>query len=239
MFVRKIFSAIVLTVILFGSFSQANAEWLKLNPGEFQYIGAATNKPEKITTFVIKGKSVKNSDNLSVVMNVFMPQMNGQRIALEGLNGEVIVDDVELGIKGDKNCAVHFTKDDVGIQKKIAIMNISNGATVNNHYSVGTDNDATIKFCDGSHTVFTTEKLNDRKYTDIDAENSGKGLKLTVRNGVFTEISGLNSGFNITIKPGNNVGEKLILKTDGGQGTVKIADKVLKLSGKKEVTITI
>lgn len=238
MFGRKIFSAIALTAMLLCNFSEVSAQWLKLKPCEFQYIGAATNKPEKITTFVVKGKSISTADNLSVAVNVFMPQMNGQRIALEGLSGEVTVDDVEIGVKGDKNYTVHFTKDDVGIQKKIAVLDISDGATVNNHYNVGVDNDAVIKFCDGSHTIFTTEKLTEQKYTDIDAENSGKGFKLKVSDGIFTEISGLKSGFNITIKPGNNIAETLILKTDGGQGMVKIADKTLTISGKKIFTLT-
>lgn len=89
------------------------------------------------------------------------------------MSGEVSGDNVELGVNGDKNYAVHFTKDNFGIQDKIALLNISDGATVTNHYSVGVDNDARIKFCDG--------------------------FCLTVSGGIFTEIGGLSDGFNIKI----------------------------------------
>ena len=221
MLIRKIFLTIVLALVL-CSFADAKAQWVKLGCGEYEYTGAATNNPEKITSFVVKGKSITGTDSLSVVMNVFFPQMNGQRIALEGLSGEVSIDNVELGVSGDKNYAVHFTKDNIGIQEKIAVLNISDGAKIANHYSVGVDNDAQIKFSDGSHTIFTTEKLNERKYTDIEAENSGKGFYLTVSGGIFTEISGLTDNFNIKIKPGNNIAEKLTFKTDGGSGTITI-----------------
>ena len=237
MSIKKFFLAIVLA-LMFCNFAEANAQWTKLGCGEYEYTGAATNDPTKITSFIVKGKSISSAENLSIVMNVFMPQMSGQRIALEGLSGEVIINDVELGISGDKNYAVHFTKDDFGIQKKIALLNISDGATVKNHYSVGVDNDARIKFSDGSHTIFTTEKLNERKYTDIEAENSGKGFKLTIRGGVFTEISGLVDAFNIKIKPGSNIAEKLTFKTSGGQGTITIADKTFSISGDKKFTLT-
>ena len=235
MLIRKIFLTIVLALVL-CSFADAKAQWVKLGCGEYEYTGAATNNPEKITSFVVKGNSI--TDSLSVVMNVFFPQMNGQRIALEGLSGEVTIDDVALGVSGDKNYAVHFTKDNIGIQEKIAVLNISDGAKIANHYSVGVDNDAQIKFSDGSHTIFTTEKLNERKYTEIEAENNGKGFKLTVSDGVFTEISGLTDNFKIKIKPGSNIAEKLNFKTDGGSGTITIADKTFTISGDKEFTFT-
>ena len=142
--------------------------------------------------------------------------MNGQRIALEGLSGEVSIDNVELGVSSDKNYAVHFTKDNIGIQEKIAVLNIS----------------------DGLHTIFTTEKLNERKYTTVEAENSGKGFYLTANGGVFTEISCLTNNFKIKIKPGNNIGDELIFKTDGGTSTIIIADKTFTISGDKEFTFT-
>lgn len=233
----KFFLTMILTLVL-GSFSAAQAQWVKLGSGEYQYTGTATNDSTKITTFIIKGKSIPNADSLSVVMNLFMPQMNGQRIALEGLSGEVTVDNIALGVSGDKNYAVHFTKDNFGIQNKIALLNISDGATVTNQYSIGVDNNAQIKFSDGSHTIFTTEKLNERKYTTVESENSGKGFYLQVRNGIFTEISGLTSGFKIKITPGSNIGAKLIFKTDGGQGTVTIADETYVVSGDKKFTVT-
>lgn len=210
---RKIFLTLLLTLAL-CNFAEAHAQWVKLGSGEFKYMGAATNNPAKITTFIVKGKSIPSADNLSVVMNVFMPQMNGQRIALEGLSGSVAIDDVELGISGDTNYAVHFTKDDIGIQDKIALLNISDGATVENHYSVGVDNNAQIKFSDGSHTIFTTDRLNERKYTTIDVENGGKGFYLTVSGGIFTEISGLSDGFNIKIISGSNIGETLKIRSE-------------------------
>ncbi len=236
MLIRKIFLTIIFSLML-CSFAEANAQWTKLGCGEYEYTGAATNDPTKITTFIIKGNSITSANNLKIVMNVFMPQMNGQRIALEGLSGEVTIDDVKLGVSGDKNYAAHFTKDNIGIQKKIALLNISDGASIANHYSVGVDNDARIKFSDGSHTIFTTERLNERKYTDIEAENSGNGFYLTASGGIFTEISGLVDGFNIKIKPGSNIGEKLTFKTDGGQGTITIADKTFTISGDKEFTL--
>ena len=213
MFIRKIFLTIVLALVL-CSFADAKAQWVKLGCGEYEYTGAATNNPEKITSFVVKGNSI--TDSLSVVMNVFFPQMNGQRIALEGLSGEVSIDNVELGVSSDKNYAVHFTKDNIGIQEKIAVLNIS----------------------DGLHTIFTTEKLNERKYTTVEAENSGKGFYLTANGGVFTEISCLTNNFKIKIKPGNNIGDELIFKTDGGTSTIIIADKTFTISGDKEFTFT-
>lgn len=237
MLIRKIFLTVILTLTL-CSFAEANAQWIKLGRGEYEYSGAATNDPTKITSFVVKGNSITGTDSLSVVMNVFFPQMNGQRIALEGLSGEVSIDDVELGVSNDKNYTVHFTKDNIGIQKKIAVLNISDGAKIANHYSVGVDNDARIKFSDGSHTIFTTEKLNERKYTTVDAENSGKGFYLTVNDGVFIEISGLTDNFKIKIEPGNNIGDELTFKTDGGSGTITIADKIFTISGDKEFTFT-
>ena len=80
--------------------------------------------------------------------------------------------------------------------------------------------------------------MNERKYTEIETENSSKGFKLTVSGGIFTEISGLTDNFKIKIKPGSNIVEKLNFKTDGGSGTITIADKTLTISGDKEFTFS-
>lgn len=241
MFNKKFF-LIIIALLALCNFSQAmpvnSSKWITLGCGKFQFTGNPTNRPEKITTFIVNGKSIKSPDNLSIDIHMYMEKQKGQRVALSGLSGKVTIDDVDLGISGDSSYVVHFTKDDNGIQKKIALMNISDGATVDNHYNIGVDNDARIKFCDGSHAVFTTEKFLEQKYTTFNTENDGNGFELTVSNGIFTEIGGLKDGFNITIKPGSNIGDKLTFKTNGGRGTITIADETFTVSGDKEFTAT-
>ncbi|MBR4903279.1 MAG: calcium-binding protein, partial [Selenomonadaceae bacterium] len=109
------------------------AEWVTLSGGGFEYTGNAKNNPSKWVTFTVSGASITSTDNLTVTNNMYIPSMGGNRIAINGLNGNAFIDDNELGIGGDSNYAAHFTKsaDDIN-NSNIVVLNISDGATVHN-----------------------------------------------------------------------------------------------------------
>ena len=198
-------------------------EWVTLDGGGFEYTGNATNNPSKWATFTVSGASITSTDNLTVTNNVYMEALGGNRVGLLGLNGNASIDGVEMKVNGDTLYAGHFTKSENGIDaNSVAVLNISDGATVDNNYSAGTDKDGRIDFADGLHTVFTNEYLPTRDFTSINADNNEDGFSLNVNDGTFDEISGLNSGFAVSVTTGGNIGDELDFKTDGGQGTVAI-----------------
>ena len=208
-----------------------NGEWVTLEGGGFEYTGAATNDSSKTVSFILKGESIKSTDNLSIMNNLYVAAQSGNRIALNGLNGNAFVDNVELGISNDSDYAAHFTKSADGIRKNIVLLNVSDGAKISSNYSTCVDKDAQITFGDGLHTIFTSEYMPTQNFTIIDAENGGDGFSH------FTEINGLNNGYSISIKTGGNVGDELAFTTDGGQGTIAIADTTLKVAGDEEFSV--
>lgn len=114
-------------------------EWVTLDGGKFQYTGNALNNPSKYTTFTINGESITSTDNLSVSRIIYMPAQDASRVELHGINGNATIDNVELGVSGDSLYTAHFTKkDDQVLESNIVLMDISDGATVDSHYtSVG------------------------------------------------------------------------------------------------------
>lgn len=222
----------------FKAAGTSTGSWLALGNGAFKYTGAATNDASKVTSFIVSGASLEG-EPLAVIINMAIPGHDGQRIALVGLNGRVFVDDLDLGVSGDSNYSVHFTKIDESIRGTLAVIDLSDGARVDNYFNIGVDNDGEISFCEGAHNVFTTDKFHDQKYTTIDASNGGEGFTLKVDDGVFTAIGGLKDGFNVKVTPGNNVGERLKFKTDGGRGTITVGEKVFNVSGEKEFTVSL
>ena len=198
----------------------SEGEWVTLSGGKFQYTGAATNNPSKSVTFTIGGASIASADNFTVTNHLYMGN-DSHRIGLLGLNGNATVDNVVLNVDGDTLYAAHFStsgQDASGM----AILEISDGATVNNNYSAGVDNDALVKFIDGIHTVFTSDKLQTRDFTTINASNGGEGFSLNVSDGNFETISGLNDGYEVTIVAGGNISDSVAINTDGGAGVIQI-----------------
>lgn len=214
-----------------------NGEWVTLEGGGFEYTGAATNDSSKIISFKLKGESIKSTENLSIANNLYVAAQSGNRIALNGLSGNAHVDNVELGISDDSDYSVHFTKSAAGIEKNIVLLNVSDGAKISSNYSACVDKSAQITFGDGLHTIFTSEYMPTQNFTIIDAKNGGDGFRLNVSGGNFTEITGLNEGYSISIKTGGNVGDELAFTTDGGQGTIAIADTTLKVEGDEEFSV--
>jgi hypothetical protein len=217
--------------------SSDKGRWITLEGGGFEYTGTATNDSSKTVSFVLKGESIKSTDNLSIVNNLYVEAQGGNRIAINGLNGNAFVDDTELGISGDSNYAAHFTKSAAGIGKNIVLLNVSDGAKVSSNYSACVDMDAQITFGDGLHTIFTSNYMPTQNFTIIDAKNGGEGFSLNVSDGNFTEIGGLNDGYSISIKTGGNVSDELTFKTDGKQGTIAIANTTLKVEGDEEFSV--
>lgn len=212
-------------------------KWITLEGGGFEYTGTAINDSSKTVSFVLKGELIKSTENLSIVNNLYVEAQGGNRIAINGLNGNAFVDDTELGISGDSNYAAHFTKSAAGIGKNVVLMNVSDGSKVSSNYSTCVDKDAQITFGDGLHTIFTSNYMSTQNFTIIDAENGGEGFSLNVSDGNFTEIGGLNDGYSISIKTGGNVSDELAFKTDGKQGTIAIANTTLKVEGDEEFSV--
>lgn len=197
------------------------SEWVTLSSGRFEYTGNATNNPSKWASFTVSGDSITSTDNLKIANQVYIPTDDAIRFAVSGLNDNASIDDIELGVSGDSMYAVHFTKGTNDI-KNIVLTNISDGATVDNNYPSGVDDDAAIKFSDGLHTIFTNDKLTVQDFTTIEADNGDEGFSLNVSGGTFDEISGLNNGYGISVTTSGNVGKELAFETDGGAGTVAI-----------------
>ncbi|MBQ6297072.1 MAG: calcium-binding protein [Selenomonadaceae bacterium] len=211
-------------------------EWVTLSSGGFEYTGNATNNPSKSTTFTVSGDEITNTDNLSVDTNQYFAALNGNRVALSGLSGNATIDDIELGVSGDSNYSAHFTKTDDQSPINIVLMNVSDGATVDSNYTAGVDNNGLIKFSDGKHSVLTSDNPQG-KVTSIEASNGGDGFELNVSDGIFSTIGGLNDGYAVTINAGDNIGDELTFQTDGGNGTIAIADETLSAGGESDFTV--
>ncbi|MBR4152393.1 MAG: hypothetical protein IKT98_05485 [Selenomonadaceae bacterium] len=209
-------------------------EWATLDGGGFEYTGNATNNPSKSATFTVSGDSITSTDNLTIANNIYVEAQGGNRIAINGLNGNAFVDDTELGISGDSNYAAHFTKSAAGIGKNIVLMNVSDGATVRNNYSASVDKDAQITFGDGLHTIFTNKYMSTQNYTTIAAENGGNGFTLNIVDDKFETISGLSSGYELNITAGGNIGDSLAIQTDGKTGTITVGDETFTVNGDEE-----
>ena len=217
--------------------SLINGEWVTLSSGGFQYTGNAVNNPSKYASFVISGKSIMSTDNLSVNRILYIPAQEAYRFELNGINDNATIDDVELGVSGDSLYSAHFTKkDDQVLENNIVLMDISDGATVDSNYTSGLDSNGLITFSDGAHSVLTSDNPQG-VVTSIEASNGGNGFELNVTDDIFDTIGGLNDGYAVTINPGDNVGDELTFKTDGGNGTITIADETLTAGGESDFTV--
>ena len=217
--------------------SLIKGQWVTLASGRFEYTGTAINNPSKRATFTVSGESLTSTDNLSVTANFYDAAQDGNRIRLLGLNGNASIDNVEIGVDGDTMYSAHFTKAD-GEIKNVAVVNISDGASVNNNYNAGVDENGLIKFSDGLHTIFTDEYMRLQDPTMIGVENGGEGFELNVSDGIFTEISGLNNGYEVSINAGGNISDSLAIHSDGKQGTISVqsgeVSETFKVNGDKE-----
>ncbi len=219
--------------------SLINGEWVTLSSGgKFQYTGNALNNPSKYVSFVISGDKITSTDNLSVERIVYMPAQDACRVELNGINGNATIDDVELGVSGDSLYTAYFTETANGIQNNIALMQVSDGASINNDYSVGIDdNTAQIQFSDGNHVIFTNSYFSTQDFTTINADNAENGFTLNINDEKFSTISGLSNGYAISINAGGNIGDELTFQTDGGNGSIAIADETLSAGGENDFTV--
>ena len=198
--------------------SLIRGEWVTLDGGKFQYTGNASNDSSKSATFTVSGDSITSTDDLIVTHNVYFETEGGNRITVAGLSGNVSVDDIELGLGDDTSYSAHFMETANGIQNNIALMEVSDGASVGNNYSIGVDDStALIQFSDGEHVISTGSD-----FTTINADNSGNGFTLNIDDEQFSTISGLSSGYGISINAGGNIGDSLAIHSDGGQGTISV-----------------
>ncbi len=198
-------------------------EWVTLESGGFEYTGNATNNPSKSANFTVSGDSITSTDNLSVKHNLYMAAQNGNRIEVAGMSGNASVDSVELGISNDSNYSAHFTETADGIRSNIALMQVSDGASVNNNYSIGIDDStAQIQFSDGNHVIFTDTYFPTQDFTTINADNGGNGFTLNVDEEKFSTISGLSNGYAMSINAGGNIGDSIAIQSDGGAGVISV-----------------
>lgn len=215
--------------------------WVTLESGGFEYTGVATNDSSKSATFTVSGDSITSTDNLTVTHNVYFETEGGNRIAVAGLSGDASVDGIELGLGDDTGYSAHFMETANGIQSNIALMEVSDGASVGNNYSIGVDDStAQIQFSDGEHVIFTNSYFSPTgsDFTTINADNSGNGFTLDIEEEQFSTISGLSSGYSIGINAGGNIGDSLAIHSDGKQGTISVqsgeVSKTFKVNGDKE-----
>ena len=83
--------------------------------------------------------TIKSTDNLSVEHNLYVAAQDDNRLEVAGMNGNAFIDNIELGIGNDTNYSAHFTKTANSIRNNITLMKVSDGASVNNNYSIGID----------------------------------------------------------------------------------------------------
>ena len=226
------------SVVGFESSEGTISGWGTLNSGEFEFIGNATNNPEKISSFIVAGDSITSTDNLSVSPHVYLEAQDVSRLAVNGLSGKASIDGEDLGIEGDDSYTAHFApnQDD----KAFALFNVSDGATVNNNYAISVEDNSNVKFSDGLHTIFTADYAPPTpNYTTISASNGGEGFSLSTGDINFETISGLNNGYEISIAAGGNIGDKLAFKTDGGQGTIVVGESTLEVDGDEDFAVNI
>ena len=167
---------------------------------------------------------------------MYVPAQDAFRFELNGINGNATIDDVELGISGDSDYSAHFSKINDQSPINIVLMDVSDGATVESNYTAGVDNNGLIKFSVGKHSVLTSSNPQG-KVTSIEASNGGDGFELNVSDGIFGTIGGLNDGYAFTINAGDNIGDELTFQTDGGNGSIAIADETITTGGENDFTV--
>ena len=211
--------------------------WATLDGGEFKYYGNATNNHDAYSSFIVSGDSITSTSNLSISPHLYLEGLGVSRLAVNGLSGNASIDGEYLGLEGDNYYTAHFAPNQDN--KGFALFDVSDGATVNNNYAISVDKNSTVKFSEGSHTIFTADYASAQNYTTINASNGGEGFSLSTGDSNFETISDLNNNYQVSITAGGNIGGELAFKTDGGKGTISVGESTLEVDGDADFAVNI
>ncbi len=216
--------------------------WNTLEGGGFEFHAFVQNDITKTTDFTISGADLTDEDNDGAPDNVSVPIIRSVgsmiRDAIFGLSGEVTINGESAGVSGDDNYDIHFTSDPYDGGSK-AFMSISSGASIDaNGYTneaIVTDDTADIHIQDGGYRIAGASNYSPARIAEcfetVSVDNSNRGAGVSVVDGFIAEISGLIDGYNFEITTGENIGDSLNFKTDGGSGSLQLGSTNYILSG--------